>query len=123
MNLGTLVTIANQSPKNLILVVIDNGCYGSTGGQPTYTARGASLAALARGAGCENVVVVGGEKVAEVMRGALGRDELMICVVHADPGNADTNVVDIGELKIRDRFMGFIQGRTVERRNRSLGDI
>jgi len=36
MNMGTLVTIFNQNPKNLILVVFDNGCYGSTGNQCTY---------------------------------------------------------------------------------------
>ena len=36
MNLGSLVTIYNQNPNNLILVVLDNECYGSTGSQCTY---------------------------------------------------------------------------------------
>ena len=36
MNLGSLVTIYNQNPKNLVLVVLDNECYGSTGSQCTY---------------------------------------------------------------------------------------
>ena len=36
MNMGSLVTIFNQNPKNLILVLFDNGCYGSTGNQCTY---------------------------------------------------------------------------------------
>ena len=36
MNLGSLITIYNQNPENLVLVVLDNECYGSTGNQCTY---------------------------------------------------------------------------------------
>ena len=35
-NLGTLPTIANNTADNFILLIIDNGSYGSTGDQPTY---------------------------------------------------------------------------------------
>ena len=35
MNLGCLVTITAQSPKNLTLIVVDNGVYEVTGGQAT----------------------------------------------------------------------------------------
>lgn len=35
MSLGTLATIAKVSPKNLIIVVLDNECHESTGGQET----------------------------------------------------------------------------------------
>jgi phosphonopyruvate decarboxylase len=35
MNLGSLVTITAQSPPNLTLIVLDNGVYEVTGGQPT----------------------------------------------------------------------------------------
>ncbi len=35
MNLGTLATIAQQAPKNMILFVLENGVYAGTGGQPT----------------------------------------------------------------------------------------
>ncbi len=34
MNLGTMVTISEQAPKNLIHFVFDNGVYAITGGQP-----------------------------------------------------------------------------------------
>ena len=34
-NLGTLPTIGNNAPANYILMIIDNGSYGSTGDQPT----------------------------------------------------------------------------------------
>ena len=35
-NLGTLPTIANNVADNFILLIVDNGSYGSTGDQPTY---------------------------------------------------------------------------------------
>jgi thiamine pyrophosphate-dependent acetolactate synthase large subunit-like protein len=37
MNLGSLATIGNQAPKNLIHIVLDNECHDSTGGQPTVS--------------------------------------------------------------------------------------
>jgi thiamine pyrophosphate-dependent acetolactate synthase large subunit-like protein len=51
MGLGSLATIAIQRPANLALVVFDNERYGETGMQPTHTAHGVDLAAMAHGAG------------------------------------------------------------------------
>ena len=51
MNLGTLVTIADQAPGNLYHVVLDNGVYAITGGQPVPNADGYSFAGLAESAG------------------------------------------------------------------------
>ncbi len=48
MNLGSLATIGLLQPPNLVLVVMDNEIYATTGGQATPTARGADLAAAAR---------------------------------------------------------------------------
>ena len=42
-NLGTLPTIANNPANNFILLIVDNGSYGSTGDQPTYAGRKTSL--------------------------------------------------------------------------------
>ncbi len=51
MGMGGLATIALQQPANLAIVVLDNGLYGETGGHASHTARGADLAAIARGCG------------------------------------------------------------------------
>jgi thiamine pyrophosphate-dependent acetolactate synthase large subunit-like protein len=51
MGLGALATIGAQKPDNLSIVVIDNELYSETGMQPTHTARGVSLGAMAQGAG------------------------------------------------------------------------
>jgi thiamine pyrophosphate-dependent acetolactate synthase large subunit-like protein len=51
MQLGCLSTIAMLAPKNLAIVVMDNGCYQITGAQPTATAAAADLVVIARGCG------------------------------------------------------------------------
>jgi thiamine pyrophosphate-dependent acetolactate synthase large subunit-like protein len=48
MNLGSLATIGLLGPKNLVVIVMDNQEYATTGGQPTPTAHGADLEAAAR---------------------------------------------------------------------------
>lgn len=35
MNLGSLITVRRYAPPNLVLIVLDNRCYESTGGQPS----------------------------------------------------------------------------------------
>ena len=56
MNLGCLVTVANH-PADLFLVVIDNGVYEVTGGQPSPGAGRTDFAGLARAAGIRRVHV------------------------------------------------------------------
>ena len=57
-NLGILATLANEQPKNLLVVVWDNECYQSIGGPPTHTAGRVDIAAIARGAGIEHACTV-----------------------------------------------------------------
>ena len=51
MNLGSLVTIAGQAPKNLVHVVLEGGTYDTSGGQPTPGEGVLDWAAVAKGAG------------------------------------------------------------------------
>ncbi len=51
MNLGTLVTIADQEPENLVHFVFEDGMYFTTGGQPVPGAGRFNLAAMAKDAG------------------------------------------------------------------------
>lgn len=51
MGLGTLATIAAQQPRNLTVVVLDNGHYAETGMQRSHTSLGTDLAAVARACG------------------------------------------------------------------------
>ena len=54
MQLGCLTTVAALKPKNLTMVIMDNGLYQITGGQPTPAAGIADYVALARAAGLAN---------------------------------------------------------------------
>ena len=51
MGLGSLATIGAQKPKNLSIVVLDNGHYGETGMQPSHTSLGTHLTAVAAACG------------------------------------------------------------------------
>jgi phosphonopyruvate decarboxylase len=51
MNLGSLVTIANKAPANLYHLVLENGMYAMTGGQPLPGVGRFNIAGIAREAG------------------------------------------------------------------------
>ena len=104
-NLGTLPTIANNVADNYILMIIDNGSYGSTGDQPTYTGKKTSLAAMARAAGCENVVEVQDVDTGKALQEAIDSRKMTIMVVKCDSGNAKMPVITMDPVVIRDRFM------------------
>jgi thiamine pyrophosphate-dependent acetolactate synthase large subunit-like protein len=73
MNLGSLATIGLLQPKNLVLVVMDNEEYATTGGQPTPTAHGADLDAAARAMGIAATATVRSDdelRTAGAQRGA-----------------------------------------------------
>ena len=53
MSLGSLVTIAAESPPNLVVIIMDNGVYEVTGGQPVPARP--DFAGLARASGIANV--------------------------------------------------------------------
>jgi phosphonopyruvate decarboxylase len=50
MKMGTLATIGAYGPQNLIHIVLDNGTYDSTGGQPTVS-QSVDFAGVAAGCG------------------------------------------------------------------------
>ncbi|PSL18437.1 sulfopyruvate decarboxylase subunit beta [Shimia abyssi] len=104
-NLGTLPTIANNVANNFILMIVDNGSYGSTGDQPTYAGMKTSLAKVAEACGCENVVECAAEDTGRVLQEALDGDQMTIIVCKCESGNAKMPVITMDPVVIRDRFM------------------
>ncbi|HVV40073.1 MAG TPA: thiamine pyrophosphate-dependent enzyme [Nitrobacter sp.] len=51
MQLGSLTTIASLAPRNLTMIVMDNGIYQITGAQPTPAATVSDIVAIASGCG------------------------------------------------------------------------
>lgn len=56
MQMGCLATIATLAPKNLTMIVMDNGIYQITGAQPTPAAAVADIVAIAIASGLSNSV-------------------------------------------------------------------
>lgn len=104
-NLGTLPTIANNVADNFILLIIDNGSYGSTGDQPTYAGMKTSLTKVAEACGCENVVECQAEDTGKVLQAALDSNKMTIIVCKCESGNAKMPVITMDPVIIRDRFM------------------
>ena len=51
MGMGALATIGIQRPRNLAVIVFDNGVYGETGMQPSHTQSGVDLVGVAAACG------------------------------------------------------------------------
>lgn len=108
-NFGTLPTIANNVSDNFILLIIDNGSYGSTGDQPTYAGKKTSLTKVAEACGCENVVECQAEDAPQTVKDALASNRMTIIVCKCESGNVKVPVITMDPVTIRDRFMGVIQ--------------
>lgn len=108
-NFGTLPTIANNVADNFVLLIVDNGSYGSTGDQPTYAGRKTSLTAVAKACGCENVVECKAEDTKTVLKAALEGDKMTIIVAKCESGNIRVPVITKDPVVIRDRFMTAVQ--------------
>ncbi len=110
MNPGTLATAASLSPRNLTVLAIDNGAYGSTGNQPTLTSACVDLAAVASGFGFRNVCRVCGTKdlVALFRKPAKGMRFIHAVAV---PGNRDVPTIDLPHLENRRQVQAFFQSK------------
>lgn len=76
MGMGALATIAVQAPGNLSILLLDNELYGETGRQPTHTALGVDLPAVARATGIADAETItdmaGVTAFRERMHGSIG---------------------------------------------------
>jgi sulfopyruvate decarboxylase subunit beta len=110
MNLGSLGTIARQSPANLVHIVFDNKQWAETGGQPTHTAAKTDLAEVARGSGIEHVAQVATiEAFEDALDKAIAEDGPWCIVVDVEEtGHGARPPVSVEEnlLRFRRTFTG-----------------
>lgn len=105
MQLGCLATIATIAPRNLTMIVMDNGIYQITGGQPTPGATSADLVAIALASGLANSSWAADETDFERLIGhSLVSDGPTLIGVRIDdkPGTGTTRR---DPVQIRERFM------------------
>jgi thiamine pyrophosphate-dependent acetolactate synthase large subunit-like protein len=113
MQLGCLATIAALKPKNLTMVIMDNGLYQITGGQRTPAAGVADYVALARAAGLGKCAWAADEEDFDALVDAAlaeGGPTFIAARIDDKPGVGTT---DRDPVQIRERFM---QGLAVRKR-------
>jgi thiamine pyrophosphate-dependent acetolactate synthase large subunit-like protein len=112
MQLGALGTIAMYAPKNLAIVVFDNGVYQITGSQPTLTSYRTDLVAMAKGAGLTQSAWVADEAHYEELLDAALKGEGPWFIAARTDEQLPAGVTERDAAKIRGSFM---QGLGVSR--------
>jgi thiamine pyrophosphate-dependent acetolactate synthase large subunit-like protein len=105
MQMGCLSTIATLKPKNLTMIVMDNGVYQITGAQPTPAAASADIVAIAIGSGLANSAWAADEEDFErLVDQSLSTSGPTLIGVRIDdkPGTGATRR---DPVQIRERFM------------------
>lgn len=106
MNFGELVTVYAQNPENLIIALIDNEAYGSTGSQETYASR-INLSNIAKSIGFKEVHHINAKDTVDNidMRNYIDKKGPVFLHIKVNPGNSDAPIIDLTPSKIKNRFM------------------
>jgi thiamine pyrophosphate-dependent acetolactate synthase large subunit-like protein len=105
MQLGCLSTIASLAPKNLTMIVMDNGMYQITGAQPTPAAAVSDIVAIAAGSGLSQSTWAADEEDFErLIDDALMSEGPTFIAVRID-GKPGAGTTDRDPVQIRQRFM------------------
>ena len=109
MNMNTLATIGNRAPPNYTLLIIDNGSYGSTGDQKTFTDENTSLKAVALGSGCKKVIQCAATDTSKYLKKAIeDKKNSYVIISKIKSGNASVKPIPLNPITIRDRFRKII---------------
>lgn len=106
MNFGELVTVYAQNPSNLIIALIDNEAYGSTGSQETYASR-VNLSNIAKSIGFNEVYYIDTKNSVDDidMQDYVNKKGPVFLHIKVNPGNSDAPIIDLTPSKIKNRFM------------------
>ena len=104
MNMGSIVTIFANNPKNLTWIVIDNGAYGSTGNQDTY-AQKLDLVEIAKSVGFKNSYEFRDIDLKDI----INSEDASFIVYTTESGNSNAPIIDLDPVSIKKRFMKAIE--------------
>lgn len=116
MNLGALATLARYRPANLVHIIFDNGSLLSTGGFASHTTEGITdLAAIARGAGIQQVTAVSTfYDFIEAAADAFERNDLSVIVAKVEAIGPDHYGMDLKLPENAFRFERYIRERRAQ---------
>jgi len=115
MELGQLVLLGQESPHNLIVVVVDNGVYesigkGEKGPRPTATAGVTDLAGIALASGIPYAVTVDTlEDLDAELTAAFGEQGCRFINVHTEPGHSRVPPRQADGMEDKYRFVRYIE--------------
>lgn len=109
MNLNALATLGFLAPQKIIVVLLDNGVYGSTADVPTYTGK-LDLAEMARSVGA--VVSVASERsgLVDALDRAFAEPGPHFLHIRIEPGNATCPPFLADPVALKVRFEAWLAG-------------
>ena len=110
-NLNSLATIGYLQPRNLLLIVLDNESYGSTGGQPTFTTR-LDLADIAAGCGIRTWKTADLEGLDQAISESYQTSAPGFILMKIAPGNAPAPLLLEDPAVLGDRFTKWLSSAT-----------
>jgi len=108
MNLGSLATIGWVRPSRLVIIVLDNALYGTTGGQDTATAHGADLEAAARSMGISSTATVRTQQELDAVLARVSREPGPWVIVAKVGESAPSGKPSLDYVRIKSQFMAAI---------------
>ncbi|RXA16952.1 sulfopyruvate decarboxylase subunit beta [Methanosarcina sp. MSH10X1] len=116
MNPNALLEIAREAPKNLIIVCLDNGAYGSTGSQETCALRYIDLEILANACGIQNTAKTNSrEGLIETFRKFRDIQELSFIHVILKPGNTKAPNIPLSPEEVTKRFKEALKAESIKK--------
>ena len=118
MNAGSLSVLANKKPKNLIVILLDNGVWGSTGNTETYALNDVNLSGVAQAFGFpeSNIKIISKEEqLAENLRNALKNDGPFLFHVIITDEYENVPILPLSVVEIKERFMKSIEDARVSK--------
>jgi thiamine pyrophosphate-dependent acetolactate synthase large subunit-like protein len=105
MGIGSLATIGAKQPRNLTIVVLDNGHFGETGMQRSHTSLGTDLVAVAKGFGIADSFTVDSiERCGEIAERVTARQRTTFVRVVIDANEPPRALPPRDGVYIKNRF-------------------
>ena len=109
MGIGSLATIAAKQPRNLTIVVLDNGHFGETGMQRSHTSLGTDLVAVAKGFGIADAYSVDNTEICgEIAKRAAARQGTTFVQVRIDANEPPRALPPRDGVYVKNRFRGAL---------------
>ncbi|MDA1238562.1 MAG: thiamine pyrophosphate-dependent enzyme [Proteobacteria bacterium] len=105
MGLGSIATIGVLKPKNLSIVVLDNGHFGETGMQVSHTGLGVNLAEIAKATGFEKVTEIKtGDEVSDISLQVKERNGPFFALVKIASESPGRSLPILDGVELKNRF-------------------